>query len=145
MNSVAIEAAEEESASFLTRSLDSVAVFLSALCLVHCIALPALAALVPMFATEFFTNERFHLWLLVAVLPTSMMALVYGVRRHHHLQIMGFGLIGLALITGAALGRTAGLLGENGDRWLSVLGGLILAAVHLRNFRLLHTLHHPHH
>ncbi len=118
---------------------------LSGLCLVHCIVLPALAALVPLFASEYFADEHVHLWLLVAVVPTSLMALGFGYRRHHHGLLVGCGLIGLGLIAFAALGRNAGIVSDSGDRLFSVTGGVILALVHLRNFRLLHALKHPHH
>jgi hypothetical protein len=127
------------------RSLDILAMLLSGLCLVHCIVLPALAALMPLFASEHFADERVHLWLLVAVVPTSLMALGFGYRHHHHRPLIACGLLGLGLVAFAALGRNAGVVDESGDRWFSVTGGIILALVHLRNFRLLHAIRHPHH
>jgi hypothetical protein len=127
------------------RSLDILAMLLSGLCLVHCVVLPALAALVPLFASEYFADERVHLWLLVAVVPTSLMALGFGYRRHHRRLLIACGLFGLGLVAFAALGRNGGLIGETGDRWFSVTGGIVLALVHLRNFRLLHAIRHPHH
>jgi hypothetical protein len=127
------------------QSLDILAMLLSGLCLVHCIVLPALAALMPLFASEHFADERVHLWLLVAVVPTSLMALGFGYRHHRHHLLIACGLLGLGLVAFAALGRNAGAVGESGDRWFSVTGGIILALVHLRNFRLLHAIRHPHH
>lgn len=121
--------------------LDGLAVLLSGLCLVHCLALPALTVLLPFVSAELLADERLHLWLLAAVLPTSFAALTYGwqLHRHHRLLLLGGG--ALALIASAAFGRQFGWLGESGDRWLSVCGGLLLASAHLRNFALLHRRH----
>lgn len=122
--------------------LDFGAIALSALCLVHCLALPLLAVLLPVLATGPLADERLHLWLLAAVVPTSLIAFWLGVRRHRHARILIGGGLGLALVAAAALGRHAGWFGEAGDRWLTVSGGLLLAAAHWHNYRLMHAGHH---
>ena len=113
--------------------LDQVAVALSGLCLLHCLLLPFAVAILPFFGQ--FSDDHLHLELLVVVVPISVVALVLGYRRHDHLGIVGWGLVGLSLL---AIGGTIaharyGLLA---DRMLTVAGSIILAVTHYRNFRL---------
>jgi hypothetical protein len=134
-----------EPAASPARALDLFAVFLSGLCLVHCLALPVLAAFIPFFGAELFANERMHLWLLVAVLPTSLFALGFGFRWHRHRGVVAMGVLALIPIIVAALGRNFGNMTEFGDRLLTVSGGVVLAFAHLRNYHLLHALRHAAH
>jgi hypothetical protein len=134
-----------ETAAEPSRSLDVLAVLLSGLCLVHCLALPALAAFLPFLGAEFLADERMHLWLLVAVVPTSVFALGMGYRWHRHRGVAALGLLALIPIVVAALGRNFGNMSESGDRLLTVSGGVVLACAHLRNYSLMHAIRHVAH
>lgn len=119
----------------LSPRLDQAAIGLSLLCLVHCLALPLLLVLLPALAALPIADERFHLALLTLVLPTSAAALWLGWRRHRRWRVMAWGLAGVGiLVFAAAFGHD--LLGEGGERGLTVIGALLVAASHLRNFRL---------
>ena len=56
--------------------LDRFSIGFSTLCLLHCLAVPVLVSVLPVFATFAFADERFHLALVVLVVPTSIVALV---------------------------------------------------------------------
>jgi len=120
------------------RGLDGLAMLFSALCLVHCLALPVLVAALPLAASTFVTDERFHQWLLLGAVPTSLIALGWGWRRHRSPQVAWFGLIGMALMVFAAFGIQFGLLDAHGERLLTIVGAVLLAVAHLRNYRLRH-------
>jgi hypothetical protein len=121
--------------------LDFGAIALSGLCLVHCLAVPLLATLLPVFATGPLADERLHFWLLAAVVPTSFAAFGIGFHRHRRMDVVVLGLFGLMLVAAAAFGRHYGLIGEGGDRWITVCGGLVLSIAHIANYRLLHSGH----
>ena len=113
--------------------LDQVAVALSGLCLIHCLMLPFLVVLVPVLAQ--FSDEHFHLEMLIVVVPVSLVALALGYRRHGHTGVVIAGLVGLAILTvGGTLAHDA--YGLVADRALTVLGSITLAVTHYRNFRL---------
>lgn len=113
--------------------LDQVAVALSGLCLLHCLLLPLLVAVLPFLGQ--WSDDHLHAEMLIIVVPVSVIALVLGYRRHRHSGIVIAGLIGLGiLIVGGTIAHSAyGLLA---DRALTVVGSLTLAATHYRNFRL---------
>jgi hypothetical protein len=118
-----------------TAALDAGAMLISGLCLVHCLALPVLLALLPFAAASFVADESFHRWLLLAIVPTSALALVIGSRRHRHASVLRLGAGAVALLAVAAFGDLYGM----SERWqtvLTVTGGLLLATAHLTNLRL---------
>lgn len=118
-----------------TGKLDRAAVFLSGLCLVHCLALPLLLAVFPLLGGVFIPHETFHQLILVVVLPTTTLALGSGYRHHRRLGVLALGAAGLAGLIGAAF--TVHRLGtEELERVVTIAGGLVLACAHGWNFRL---------
>ena len=115
--------------------LDRIGVFLSATCLLHCLALPVLLTIAPITQTGLMDEQTFHLVLLWFILPVSLIALGIGCRQHKDLIIVLLGGTGLSLLLFAGLlGRT--YLSPPTERVLTVVAGLILAAAHLRNFKI---------
>lgn len=113
--------------------LDKVAVALSGLCLLHCLALPFIIVLLPFLGQ--FGDGHLHAELLLFVIPVSVIALTAGYRRHGHVGVIIFGAVGLIILT---IGGTVvhDLYGATADRAMSVTGSIILAFTHYRNFRL---------
>lgn len=110
--------------------LDGTAVVLSALCLVHCLALPLVVAGVPFLAQ--FADTHLHYQVLVIVVPLSVVALALGFRRHRDSRILAGGALGmLLLIIGATVAHTE--LGLLADRLFTIAGSLILATAHFFN------------
>ena len=116
--------------------LDQLAVALSGLCLVHCLLLPFLVLLIPVLGQ--FSDEHFHLEMLIIVVPLSLLALALGYRRHRRTGVVIAGLAGLAILTlGGTIAHDA--YGLVADRAMTVVGSITLAITHYRNFRLSRT------
>ena len=64
---------------------DKAAIGLSLLCALHCLALPLFLSLFPALVAIGFEDERFHLLMLVSVVPMSLFALTLGCRQHQFL------------------------------------------------------------
>lgn len=113
--------------------LDQVAVALSGLCLVHCLALPFAIVILPFLGQ--FSDDHLHAQMLILVIPVSVIALALGFRRHRHTGIVIAGIAALGVITfgGTVAHEQYGLLA---DRLLTIVGSLALAVTHFRNFRL---------
>ena len=84
------------------------------------------------------------------MVPTSVLALGWGWRRHRSPLVLGLGLVGMVLMSFAAFGRELDNLSASGERWFTVIGALLLALGHLRNYQLRHAGHdhtqpHSHH
>ncbi len=110
--------------------LDGTAVALSALCVLHCIALPLVVAGLPFLAH--IVEGHLHAQMLVVVLPLSVVAFGVGYRRHHDRRVIFIGLLGmLLLVFGATIAHDQ--LGLAADRTMTILGALVLGAAHLSN------------
>ena len=112
---------------------DRYAILLSGICAIHCVALPIVASLIPIFAT---TIQHGHMWhefwfhqfILLFILPVSVIALVTGYRAHHQLISVIIAAIGLAILVGVALFAgyliTNHLMPHDGETIVTVIGGL---------------------
>jgi hypothetical protein len=116
-------------------SLDLSAVGLSFLCVLHCLALPALALVLPTLGAVA-DIEWLHLALLALAAPIALIAFV-GPRAGgpRDRWMLALAVAGLALMLAAIPAR-------DWDRPLTLAGGATLALAHLANWRRRHALSH---
>ena len=112
---------------------DATAITLSFLCAIHCLVLPLVLALLPSM-TSSLTDEHFHRWMVVAVIPVSSFSLVMGWKRHKRYFAIVTGSAGLLLLI------FTGYFGEEGlsalwEKSLTFLAAVVIAIAHLCNFR----------
>jgi hypothetical protein len=115
--------------------IDKAAIGLSFVCTVHCLLLPIALLMVPTLAASTFGDERFHQWMLIAVLPTSLIALAMGCRQHQNKSVLIIGLLGLTTLS-LAIFFGHDLLGDMGEKIASVLGASLIALGHFKNHTL---------
>ena len=106
---------------------------LSGLCVLHCLALPFLLMALPFLGQ--FTEDHFHLQMLLLVTPASTIALGLGYRRHRRLALPSAGIIGMLLLLAGAtwIHNDIGLVA---DRIITITGSSFLAVAHFYNSRL---------
>lgn len=114
--------------------MDRVGMALSVVCLVHCLALPPLLALLPLLgdvAIPGFTHdtEWFHAALLLPVLLISGPVLYRAAARQRSIGVLG--LLGGAALFGALLAPS--LFWEHA---ITILGACLLLGAHYLNLRL---------
>ena len=114
--------------------IDSLAIGISALCLIHCLFLPILLVLVPAVVADVFTNEAIHKWLVFIILPTSIVALSLGCKQHKRWHFFIIGSVGICLLL---MGLMVDLfsLAPIWEEILTVLGTLCIASAHFLNYR----------
>ena len=121
--------------SQLSPQLDRLGVFLSATCLLHCLALPILLTLAPMTQIGMLDEHSFHAILLWFIVPISLVALSISCWQHKDKTIVVLGVLGLGILIATGLsGHT--YFDPMVERLLTILAGLILAIAHLRNFKI---------
>ena len=116
---------------------ERVALGASFLCIAHCLALPLVFLALPALSRLVPIPESFHLLMLVVAIPSSAAALFMGRSHHGRSWPIVAGMIGLTLLTIAALFY-------EGTRWdvpISVFGSVALIAAHAGNWRLRHAGH----
>lgn len=128
---VACNAAGRRPVPHGARWLDGFAICASSLCMVHCLGLPILFALLPVLAARIDPGESFHLLMLALATPTSLFALAQGWRRGGPVSLFVLGIAGLGAMA------TGGLLvhGAVAEAVWTVAGSAILASAHWMNWR----------
>lgn len=117
------------------RRLDGIALTLTGVCGVHCLLTPVLLIAFPILGGSFLADEHFHLWMLLGILPTAGIATFLGCRKHKDRRVFAFTVVGLCFLGLAVFfGHHHHL--HLADKVLTVIGGILLAFGHVRNFRL---------
>jgi len=110
--------------------LDRLAIFLSGLCLVHCLALPFALLLGPALGQWLTTTETQMHWLLLSLAaPVSMLAFWRGYKLHQSALTVGLGTVGLV----SMLVGVAQVFGPAHEVWLTVVGVSLVLLAHIRN------------
>lgn len=121
---------------------DKLAILLSGLCALHCIVTPLLASIIPLFAATIHHGEDihefwFHQFILLFILPVSLIALVAGYRSHHKvlpIYIAGLGLLILSLTALFAESLLhSHIISHEGETLLTISGGIVHAIGHILN------------
>ena len=114
---------------------DKMAMSLSLLCALHCMAFPVIIVMLPSLAALQLDGEAFHLWMVLAVIPISIYALTMGCRQHKHYRLLGIGLVGLLFLLSAVLPGDD-LISSFWEKALTVTGAVTIALGHYWNYRL---------
>ena len=124
----------------LSKYFDRVAIALSTICIVHCLAMPFVIALLPVAAFAVGGDGHFHSLMLWFVVPTSVLGFGLGLRVHRRFDIVAMGAVAIASLAAAAV--------WGHSRWdpsveviVNVASSVLLAAAHWRNFREVRRLH----
>lgn len=119
---------------------DRIGMGLSGVCLVHCLLVPVVLALLPLWPV----GEAVHAWmhpvLALGLVPVTLVALVAGYRRHRSREVVALLLSGLAVVLVAATWGHASP-GAVGETTLTVAGSILLMVGHWRNWRRTGTCH----
>jgi hypothetical protein len=113
-----------------SKRLDTYAIGISGLCLLHCVLTSFIIPFFPMFASQFVQDEAVHVLLFVLALPLSVIALYFGKSKHQRSRYLMVGLVGLGFMF-AGLFEIGGHIGET---ILTTIGVLTLASAHLGNY-----------
>ena len=118
----------------ITRIIDKVGMFSSATCAVHCMLLPFLISILPLYGLSFIVNESFEIIMLMASITLAILSLCLGYKTHKNKKMFFLFSAGISLIL---LGRFAH---ENNWRFSSIvilfIGGLLISGSHFVNNKL---------
>lgn len=111
---------------------DTIGICLSALCLIHCVALPFLIAFFPYFAPQIFGHENFHIFIIPFIITISLIAFLPGYMSHRSKTPFFIAITAIILISlGVFAGHTSkNVYWENG---LTILGSILMITAHIKN------------
>ncbi len=124
----------------LSKYFDRVAITLSTICIVHCLAMPFVIALLPVAAFTLGGDGHFHSLMLWFVVPTSVLGFGLGFRVHRRADIVAMGAVAIAALATTALWGHSDW-DPSVEVVANVAASVLLAAAHWRNFREVRRLH----
>lgn len=111
---------------------DRIGMWLSGVCLVHCVATPFLVALSPALAHFLPGDETVHRFLSVGILLIGSLAFVKGWRRHRRISVLVLLLLGMSIIITTAF--CGGLFPSHlAETAVTIIGSSFLVFAHYRN------------
>ena len=114
---------------------DKFAMGLSLACVLHCFFVPSFLILTSGMLSVSLDNEFVHKLLVLVAVPISSFALIKGYKYHKTFSFISFGILGLvALILAVLLGESN--LGELGEKGLTLLGSILVAFSHFKNYKM---------
>ena len=124
----------------LSKYFDRVAITLSTICIVHCLAMPFVIALLPVTAFALGGDGHFHSLMLWFVVPTSVLGFGLGLRVHRRVDIVAMGAVAIVALAATALwGHSE--WDPSVEVVANIAASVLLAAAHWRNFREVRRLH----
>lgn len=113
---------------------DKLSITLSLACMIHCLLMPSFLILTSGFLALSIDNELIHRVFLIIVLPVSLYALITGYQNHKILSYLYLGISGLWLLFFAVF-FGEGVFGELTEKSLTLLGSIIVASSHYKNYK----------
>jgi len=113
---------------------DKLSITLSLACMIHCLLMPSFLILTSGFLALSIDNELIHKVFLIIVLPVSLYALITGYQNHKILSYLYLGISGLWLLFFAVF-FGEGVFGEFTEKSLTLIGSMIVASSHYKNYK----------
>jgi len=111
---------------------DKAAISLSSLCIIHCLVFPFIVLMSPAFGASWFSSESFHLWMLIGVVLSSVVALTLGYLKHEQKRILIWAGIGLILLFIAFLLEEH--VSELVGKVITIFGAVAVGVGHYKNY-----------
>lgn len=115
--------------------MDIAGVFASTLCTIHCILLPIVVVLLPVFAKPIMEHDFVHVGLAGFVLVFCLMAYIPGYMAHHDKKLIWIGAAGITLVFFATF--VARAWGEVMEGIIITMGNTVIIFGHMLNRKLL--------
>ena len=113
---------------------DKFAMSISLICVVHCFLTPTFLILTSSILSFSLDNEFVHKLIVLIAVPVSIYALSLGYKNHKTISFFPVGITGLCiLVLVVILGEST--LGEFGEKGLTLLGSIMVAFAHYRNYQ----------
>lgn len=103
----------------------------SILCVIHCLVTPALVVFTP-FVGQYLSHDYVHGIMIVIVIPVALWALINGFRKHHQINVLWLGGLGILFMILGMLISDHSLTQESA---FMIVAGICLATAHLINLR----------
>jgi len=113
---------------------DRIAMGLSLACVLHCFLAPSLIVLSYGVSSFNIESELIHYLIIMLTVPISIFALTLGYKNHKGVSFFVTGVIGISVLILAVI-MAEDILGDVGEKGLTLVGSIIVVYAHYSNYR----------
>ena len=116
----------------MQRIIDKIGITISGVCALHCLFAPITLLLIPIFGLSVTNEHLLHEIFLTLILPTALIAITMGCRRHKDYNVALLAAIGILILFYAVVEHDT--LGDIMVRIVSLAGSSVIIFSHIRNY-----------
>jgi hypothetical protein len=113
---------------------DRIGIFLSALCVVHCLLTPVVILFLPMMGRYYLAHPLVHYGLALLVFPVGAYAFINGYLAHRRPLVLSVGFLGMLVVSITPIAVHIFAM-QFSEAWAMILGGSMLVWAHWQNRR----------
>ncbi len=118
----------------MQKLFDTIGLTISGTCVMHCLFAPVTLILLPVFGLTVSQEEVLHEIFLYLIVPSAIIAITMGCRKHKDYSVAALASIGIILLVYAVITHDTNT--EQTVEVLTLFGSAFVVISHLRNFSL---------
>jgi len=118
----------------MQRIFDTIGLTVSGTCMIHCLMAPVSVIILPLLGLTITQEHILHEILLYLILPSALIAITMGCRRHKDYSIAALAVIGISLLIYAVV--THDTYSHELITLTTFIGSALLVVSHVRNYML---------
>ena len=118
----------------MQKIFDAIGLTISGTCVMHCLFAPVTLILLPVFGLTVSQEEVLHEIFLYLIVPSAIIAITMGCRKHKDYSVAALASIGIILLVYAVITHDTNT--EQTVEVLTLFGSAFVVISHLRNFSL---------
>ena len=118
----------------MQKIFDTIGLTISGTCVMHCLLAPVTVILLPVFGLTVSQEEILHEIFLYLIVPSAIIAITMGCRKHKDYNVAILATIGIILLLYAVVTHDTNT--EQTVKLLTLAGSALVVISHLRNFSL---------
>ena len=118
----------------MQKLFDTIGLTVTGTCVIHCLFAPVTLILLPVFGLTVSQEEVLHEIFLYLIVPSAIIAITMGCRKHKDYNVAILATIGIILLVYAVITHDTNT--EQTVVLLTLFGGTLVILSHLRNFSL---------
>ena len=118
----------------MQKLFDTIGLTVSGTCVIHCLFAPVTLILLPVFGLTVSQEEVLHEIFLYLIVPSAIIAITMGCRKHKDYSVAALASIGIILLVYAVITHDTNT--EQTVEVLTLFGSAFVVISHLRNFSL---------
>lgn len=118
----------------MQRIFDTIGITVSGTCMIHCLMAPVTVIILPLLGLTIVDEHILHEILLYLILPSALIAITMGCRKHKDYSVAALAIIGISLLVYTVVLHD--IYNAQLTTVMTFIGSTLLVVSHVRNYML---------